>query len=38
MKKTKMANSEDIFKVLLKNGLKVFPKKFKLFRKELKYM
>ena len=37
-KKSHMAKSEDLLKVLLKNGLKISPKKFQLFRGELQYM
>ena len=33
-----MAKLEDLFKALLKNGLKYSPKKCQLFRKELQYM
>ena len=33
-----MTKLEDLLKVLLKNGLKIFPKKCQLFRKELQYM
>ena len=33
-----IAKLEDILNVLLKNGLKVFPKKCQLFRTNLQYM
>ena len=33
-----MAKLEDPLKVLLKNGLKIYPKKCQLFRTELQYM
>ena len=38
MKKSHIAKLEDLFKALLKNGLKISPKKCQLFRKELHYM
>ena len=38
MKKSHIAKLEDLLKALLKNGLKVSPKKCQLFRKELKYI
>ena len=37
-KKPQIAKLEDLLKVLLKNGLKILPKKCQLFRKELQYM
>ena len=37
-KKSHIAKLEDLLKVLLKNGLKILPKKCQLFRKELQYM
>ena len=37
-KKSHIAKLEDFLKVLLKNGLKISPKKCHLFRKELQYM
>ena len=37
-KKSCIAKLEDLLKALLKNGLKVSPKKCQLFRKELQYM
>ena len=37
-KKSHMAKLEDLLKALLKNGLKISPKKCQLFRKELQYM
>ena len=37
-KKSHIANLEDLLKALLKNGLKISPKKCQLFRKELQYM
>ena len=37
-RKSHIAKLEDLLKVLLKNGLKISPKKCQLFRKELKYM
>ena len=33
-----MAQLEDLLKALLKNGLKISPKKCQLFRTELQYM
>ena len=38
VKKCHMAKLEDLLKALLKNGLKIPPKKCQLFRKELQYM
>ena len=38
MKKSHIAKLEDLLKALLKNGLKISPKKYQLFRKELQYM
>ena len=38
MKKSHIAKLEDLLKALLKNGLKISPKKCQLFRKELQYM
>ena len=37
-KQSHMKNLEDLLKALLKNGLKISPKKCQLFRKELQYM
>ena len=37
-KQSHMTKLEDLLKVLLKNGLKISPKKCQLFRKELQYM
>ena len=37
-KKSHIAKLEDLFKALLKNGLKNSPKKCQLLRKELHYM
>ena len=37
-KKVHMANLEDLLKALLKNGLKISPKKCHLFKTELQYM
>ena len=37
-KKVHMAKLEDLLKVLLKNGLKISPKKCQLFKTELQYM
>ena len=37
-KKVHMAKLEDLLKALLKNGLKISPKKCQLFKTELKYM
>ena len=36
-KQCHMDKLEDLFKALLKNGLKISPKKFQLFRKNLQY-
>ena len=36
-KKSHIAKLEDLLKELLKNGLKISPKKCQLFRKELQY-
>ena len=36
-KKLHIANLEALFKVLLKNRLKISPEKFQLFRQELQY-
>ena len=36
-KKSHMAKLEDVLKALLKNGLKISPKKCQSFRKELQY-
>ena len=36
--KSHMAKLEELLKVLLRNGLKISPKKCQLFRKELQYM
>ena len=36
--KSNMAKFEELLKALLKNGLKIFPKKCQLFRKEIQYM
>ena len=38
MKKSHIAKLEDLLKGLLKNGLKISPKKFQLFTKELQYV
>ena len=38
LKKSHIAKLENFLKALLKNGLKISPKKCQLFRKELKYM
>ena len=38
LKKSHIAKLEDLLKALLKNGLKVSPKKCQLFRTKLKYM
>ena len=38
MKKLHMAKLEDLLKALLKNGLKISPKKCQLFKTELQYM
>ena len=37
-KTSHIATLEDLLKVLLKNGLKISPKKCQLFRTELQYM
>ena len=37
-KKSHIAKLEDLLKVLLKNGLKISPKKCHFVRKELQYM
>ena len=37
-KKLHMAELEDLLKALLKNGLKISPKKCQLFKKELHYV
>ena len=37
-KQAHMRKLEDLLKALLKNGLKISPKKCQLFRKELQYM
>ena len=37
-KKAHMAKLEDLLKALLKNGLKISPKKCQLFKTELQYM
>ena len=37
-KKSHMDKLEDLLKVLLKNGLKILPKKYQLFRTNLQYM
>ena len=37
-KQSHMTKLEDLPKALLKNGLKISPKKCQLFRKELQYM
>ena len=37
-KKSHIVKLEDLLKMLLKNGLRISPKKCQLFRKELKYM
>ena len=36
--KSHIAKLEDLLKALLKNGLKISPKKCQLFRKDLQYM
>ena len=36
-KKSHIAKLEDLLKVLLRNGLKISPKKWQLFRTELQY-
>ena len=38
IKKSHIAKLEDLLKALLKNELKISPKKCQLFRKELQYM
>ena len=38
MKKSHIEKSEDLFKVLLKNRLKISPKVCQCFRKELQYI
>ena len=37
-KKSHIAKLEDLLKALLKNGLKISPKKHQIFRKELQYI
>ena len=37
-KKSHIAKLEDLLKVLLKDGLKILPKKYQVFRKELQSM
>ena len=37
-KQSHMKKLEDLLKALLKNGLKICPKKYQLFRKQLQYM
>ena len=37
-KQSHMRKLEDLLKAMLKNGLKISPKKCQLFRKELQYM
>ena len=37
-KKSRIAKLEDLLKALLKNGLKISPKKYQLFRTELQNM
>ena len=37
-KQVHMSKLEDLLKALLKNGLKISPRKCQLFRKELQYM
>ena len=37
-KKEHMAKLRELFKALLKNGLKIPPKKYQLFKTELQYM
>ena len=37
-KRSHIDKLEDLLKVLLKNGLKISPKKFQLFRTNLQYM
>ena len=36
--KSHIAKLEDLLKALLRNGLKISPKKYQLFRTELQYM
>ena len=36
--KSHIAKLEDLLKVSLKNGLKIYPKKCQIFRKELQYL
>ena len=38
LKKSHVAKLEDLLKALLKNGLKISPKKCQLFRTDLQYM
>ena len=38
IKKSHIAKLEDLLKALLKNDLKISPKEYQLFRKELQYM
>ena len=38
LKRAHMAKLEDILKALLKNGLRISPKKCQLFKTELQYM
>ena len=38
LKRAHMAKLEDLLKALLKNGLKISPKKCQLFKTELQYM
>ena len=38
LKRGYMAKLEDVLKVLLKNGLKIYPKKCQLFKTELQHM
>ena len=38
IKKSHIAKLEDLLKALLKNGLKILPKKCQLFRTKLQYM
>ena len=38
IKRSHIANLEDLLRALLKNGLKISPKKCQLFRTELQYM
>ena len=37
-KRSHIAKIEDLWKALLKNGLKIFPRKSQLYRTELQYM